>query len=98
MSATPKTSLWRNTPFQLMWTSAAASGFGDQIMQSAALVLLGAWGVHADASAAAAANKFFFFLPYVLLSVPAGWLADKLPRRSILMGCDFARGAVLLKG
>lgn len=98
MSASPKISLWRNTPFQLMWTSAAASGFGDQVMQSAALVLLGAWSATADTSAAAAANKFFFFLPYVTLSVAAGWLADKLPRKFILMGCDFARAGVLLKG
>ncbi len=98
MAAHPKKSLWHNTPFQLMWTSAAASGFGDRVMMSAALALMGAWGAGADTTAAMAANSFFFFLPYVIFSIPGGWLADKLPRKVILMGCDFARAAVLLKG
>lgn len=90
--------LWRNSAFQLTWTSAAASGFGDRVMMSAALALIGAYGESADTTAHVAANSFFFFVPYILLSVPAGMLADKLPRRIIMMGCDWSRGLILLKG
>lgn len=90
--------LWRNSAFQLMWTSAAASGFGDKAVMLSALALLGAWGKAADTTGANAANQFCFFLPYILFSIPAGLLADKLPRRFIMMACDWGRGLILLRG
>lgn len=80
-----------------MWASVAASGFGDRIIMSAALILLGAMAVDADAQRVSfnAATQFWFFLPYLVLSFSAGWLADRLPRKWILLSCDELRAGVL---
>lgn len=90
--------LWRNTGFTLMWASVAASGFGDRILMSAALILLGAMAADSDAGRVSlnAATQFFFFAPYLVLSFGAGWLADKLPRKWILLTCDELRAVVLV--
>ena len=90
--------LWRNGSFTLMWTSVAASGFGDRMMMLAALVLLGGFAAGADQVSVQAQIQFFFFLPYVLLSVGGGWLADHLPRKWLLLTCDEVRGLLLFLG
>jgi 1-acyl-sn-glycerol-3-phosphate acyltransferase len=89
--------LWRNLSFTLMWTSTAASGFGDRMIMLAALALLGGLVEGTtDSTAIQASTQVFFFLPYILFSLPAGWLADHLPRKWLLLTCDEARGLVLL--
>lgn len=90
--------LWRNPSFTLMWASVAASGFGDRIIMSTALILLGAMATETDAGRVSfnAATQFFFFLPYLFLSFFAGWLADRLPRKWILLSCDELRAGVLI--
>src|SRR5690606_15545312 len=71
-------------------------GFGDRMMMLAALTLLGATAANADATGTQAATQFWFFLPYILFSVPAGWLADRLPRKWLMLACDESRGVILL--
>ena len=93
---TPLTPLWRNVSFTLMWTSTAASGFGDTIMRLGALAMLGALAASADSTAQNAAIQFFFFLPYIVFALPAGWLADHLPRKWMMLLCDEARAVILL--
>ncbi|MEL7087231.1 MAG: MFS transporter, partial [Planctomycetota bacterium] len=88
--------LWRNLNFTLMWTSTAASGFGDRMMMLAALALLGGFGLAADSTQINAGTQFWFFLPYFLFSIAFGWLADRLPRKWIMLGCDEGRALVLL--
>ena len=68
----------------LMWSSVAASGFGDRLIQLAAWSMLGVQLAGADASSIQAGVSFFFFLPYVVLALFAGWLADTLPRKWIM--------------
>jgi MFS family permease len=92
----PSGPLWRNLSFTLMWTSTAASGFGDRMIMLAALALLGALGDEADATGMQAATQFWFFVPYILISIPGGWLADHLPRKWLMLFCDEARGLTLL--
>ncbi len=80
-----------------MWTSTAASGFGDRMIMLAALALLGGLAEGTtNATAIQASTQVFFFLPYILFSLPAGWLADHLPRKWLLLTCDEARGLILL--
>lgn len=89
--------LWRNLNFTLMWTSTAASGFGDRMIMLAALALLG--GLAAEtlrSTSIQASTQFWFFLPYIFISVVGGWLADHLPRKWLLLSCDEARGLILL--
>lgn len=88
--------LWRNFSFTLMWTSAAASGFGDRMMMLAALALLGAMGGSAESTSIYAATQFSFMLPYFVFGLGAGWLADHLPRKWIMLGCDESRAGILL--
>ncbi len=79
-----------------MWTSTAASGFGDRMIMLAAWALLGGMIAGADATGIQASTQFFFFAPYILMSIPGGWLADRLPRKWLLLSCDEARGLILL--
>ncbi|MFN3167599.1 MAG: MFS transporter [Phycisphaeraceae bacterium] len=91
-----KTPLWRNVSFTLMWTSTAASGFGDRTIMLAALALLGGLASSADSTGTQASTQFFFFVSYLLFNLVGGWLADHLPRKWLLMGCDESRGLILL--
>jgi 1-acyl-sn-glycerol-3-phosphate acyltransferase len=94
---TRPTPLWRHVSFTLMWTSTAASGFGDRMIMLAALALLGGLVEGIDNSTSIqASTQFWFFIPYLLFSVPAGWVADHLPRKWLLLTCDELRGLVLL--
>lgn len=82
--------------FLLMWTSVFASGFGDRLIQLAALPLLGANAPGASAADKDAAITFFFFLPYLFIVIPGGWLADHLPRKWMMLACDEGRAFILL--
>ena len=90
------TPLWRNLSFTLMWTSTAASGYGDRMIMLGALAMLGGMAVDADVSATQASTQFWFFLPYLVFNLVGGWLADRLPRKWLLLGCDEGRGLLLL--
>lgn len=93
---TSRTPLWRNVSFTLMWSSTAASGFGDRMMMLAAAALLGISLEGAQASSIQAGINFWFFLPYFFLGVVGGWIADTLPRKWVLFSCDELRGLLLL--
>ncbi len=88
--------LWRQLNFSLMWTSTAASGFGDRMIMLGSLTLLGGLAANADATAINAATQFWFFLPYLFFSIVGGWLSDRLPRKWVLLGCDESRGLIML--
>ncbi len=88
--------LWRNVSFLLMWSSVAASGFGDRMIQLAAWTMLGYRAPEAQVSSITASVSFFFFLPYVLFGPVAGWIADTLPRKWLMLFCDEARAGILL--
>ena len=88
--------LWRNLSFTLMWTSTAASGFGDRMIMLAALALIGGMAPGVESTSMQAATQFFFFAAYIVFSIPGGWLADRLPRKWVMLGCDESRGALLL--
>ncbi|MFI4861658.1 MAG: MFS transporter [Phycisphaerales bacterium JB063] len=91
-----KPPLWRNLSFTLMWTSTAASGYGDRMIMLGALAMLGGLAENSDSSSIQASTQFWFFLPYLLFNLVGGWLADHLPRKWLLLGCDESRGLILL--
>jgi 1-acyl-sn-glycerol-3-phosphate acyltransferase len=92
----PAAPLWRNVNFTLMWTSVAASGFGDRLIMLIGLALMGVSQNLSAKASLSAAIYFWFHLPYLILSPPGGWLADTFPRKWVMALCDESRAAVLL--
>ncbi len=86
-------SLWRHGDFMKLWTAQTVSQFGDEVTQLAIpfvaiLTLevspfqLGLLGT-------------FQFLPFILLTIPAGVWVDRLRRKPILIGADIGRAILL---
>ncbi len=94
MSAAPPGPLWRHPDFVKLWIGDTVSQFGSQITQlaiplAASIVLQASPG---EMGLLAAIE----FLPFLLISLPAGVWVDRLRRRPILIGADLVRGVTLL--
>src|SRR5581483_5372560 len=93
MSA-PAASLWRHPAFLKLWAAQTVSSFGARIAReglpmTAVLVLKAppaAMGALAAVGLAA----------YALVGVAAGMLADRAPRRALMIGADLGRVAVMV--
>ncbi|HZO73663.1 MAG TPA: MFS transporter [Ktedonobacteraceae bacterium] len=79
-------SLWRNRDYLLLWLGQAVSSFGTSCTQFAFPLLI----VGLTRSIAAAGLAYSLGqLPYVLLSLPAGALVDRWPRKRVMLLCTF---------
>jgi MFS family permease len=85
--------LWRHPDFIKLWSAQTVSQFGSQITLLA-LPLAAIDVLHASAFEVAALTTVGF-LPFLLVSLPAGVWVDRLRRRPILIAGDFARAALL---
>src|SRR5687768_14102015 len=70
------------------------SSIGDWLYLVALLVLV--WGATAGDPLALGLIGAARILPYVLLSIPAGIVADRFDRRRILLFTDIVRGLLML--
>jgi len=89
----PPGGLWRHRDFRNLWAAETISVFGSQVDDLAigfvAILVL-------DASAfEVAVLGTLNFAPFILLTLPAGVWVDRLRRRPILIGADFARAGIL---
>jgi MFS family permease len=91
--ARPRGPLWHNRDFLNFWAAHTVSQFGSQIT-GLALPLVAILVLEASAFQVATLGVVEF-LPWVLLSLPAGVWVDRLPRRPILVATDWGRAAVL---
>jgi MFS family permease len=87
-------SLWRNADFLRLWSAQTISQFGTQItllaLPLAAILVL-------DASATeVAVLATLEWLPWLLISLPAGALVDRMRRRPVLVLADVGRAVALL--
>jgi MFS family permease len=89
----PEGGLWRQPDFLKLWSAETVSQFGTQISQLA-LPLAAIDVLHASAFKVAALTTVEF-LPFLLVSLPAGVWVDRLPRRPILVVGDLTRAALL---
>jgi MFS family permease len=87
-------SLWRQPDFVKLWSAETISQFGTQVSQLAIPLI---------AAIVLEVTPFEFgllatieFLPFILISLPAGVWVDRLPRRPILIIGDIGRGIALL--
>jgi MFS family permease len=87
-------SIWRNGDFRRFWTGHSVSQLGAAMTQVAlplvALLTLGATAAEVGLLRTAE------FLPYLLLTLPAGALVDRVRRRPLMIGCDLWRAAFLV--
>jgi MFS family permease len=89
----PRGGLWRHGDFLKLWSAETVSQLGTQVSQLAlplaAILVL-------DASAFQVAFLTTVeFLPFVLLTLPAGVWVDRMRRRPILVAADLGRGLLL---
>ena len=89
----PAGGLWRHPDFSKLWSAQTVSQFGTQFTLLA-LPLAAIDVLHASAFEVAALTTVEF-LPFLLVSLPAGVWVDRLPRRPILVAGDVTRAALL---
>ncbi|MGY1808600.1 MFS transporter [Blastococcus sp. SYSU D00669] len=87
-------SIWRDGDFRLFWTGHSVSQLGAAVTQ-VALPLVALLTLEASA-AEVGLLRAAEFLPYLLLTLPAGALVDRVRRRPLMIGCDLWRAAWLL--
>jgi MFS family permease len=93
MKLWPSGGLWRHPDFVKLWSAETVSQFGTMVSQLA-LPLAAIDVVHASAFEVAALTTAEF-LPFLLVSLPAGVWVDRLPRRPILVAGDLTRALLL---
>jgi MFS family permease len=93
MKLWPSEGLWRHRDFIRLWSAETVSQFGTQFTLLA-LPLVAIDILHASAFEVAALTTVEF-LPFLLVSLPAGVWVDRLPRRPILVAGDVARALLL---
>jgi MFS family permease len=86
--------LLHHPDFAKLWVGDTISQFGTQIT-FLAIPIIGAAILNAPPEQFALLG-FFDFLPFILISLPAGVWVDRLRRRPILISADLVRAVVLL--
>jgi MFS family permease len=89
----PEGGLWRHSDFLKLWSAETVSQFGTQI-SLLALPLVAIDVLHVSAFKVAALTTVEF-LPFLLVSLPAGVWVDRWPRRPILIAGDLGRAGLL---
>ncbi|MCO6437369.1 MAG: MFS transporter [Phycisphaerae bacterium] len=87
--------LLRNRNFVLLWSAYAVSSMGDHLSEMAILATQHALDADVKVTAMYARMTFLFFLPFLLFAPIAGWLADQLPRRGLMIFADLSRCAIV---
>jgi hypothetical protein len=78
----------RHRNFRLLWIGETVSGAGTA-MAAAGVPLLAVTALHASAFAVAALTAAAY-LPWLVIGLPAGAWADRLPARPLMTACDAA--------
>lgn len=88
--------LARNPQFRKLWMAQVVSQSGDWLNRIACLVLIGKLGGTAQIGALFGLELGIRLLPSALLGPLAGPVADRLPRRLLMVVSDLARTAIVL--
>ena len=86
-------SLWRHGNFVKLWSAQTISQFGDEIT-GLALPLVAILTLEATPFQIGLLGTFQF-LPFILLTIPAGVWVDRMRRKQILIGADIGRALLL---
>ncbi|MBM0227372.1 MFS transporter [Micromonospora sp. ATA51] len=92
--AMARPSLWRSRNFLLLWSGQTVSEIGTRV-SGVAVPLLAADTLGAGVFQISLLT-FLAWLPYLIFSLPAGILADRVDQRRLMIACDLGRAALLL--
>jgi MFS family permease len=87
------TSVWADRDFRYYWAGATVSQVGTGVTV-VAVPLVALFQLHASVTEIGFLSAAEF-LPYLLLTLPAGELVDRMRRRPLLIGCDAVRAVSL---
>lgn len=87
--------LLTNRNFVLLWCAYAISAFGDHLSEMAILRTQDALNKDVDITPLSARMTFMFFLPFFLFGPFMGLLADRFPRRRIMVTADVVRAVIM---
>lgn len=88
-------SLLSNRGFVLLWCAYGISALGDHLSEMAILAHLGALKPDVDVTPLQARMTFSFMLPFFVFGAFSGALADRLPRKWVMIGADVMRVAIM---
>lgn len=87
--------LLTNVDFMLLWAAYGVSAMGDHISEMALLKTQDALNPNVDITPLNARLTFMFFLPFFVLAPFMGLLADRLPRKLVMIAADLARAGIM---
>ncbi len=85
-----------NRSFMLLWCAYGVSALGDHLSEMGILKTQNAANANVDVTPLDARMTFLFFVPFFLFAPITGWLADRLPRRGLMITADMVRCVVML--
>lgn len=85
-----------NRNFALLWCAYGISAMGDHLSEMAILKTQGGASLGVQVTQIDARMTFLFFVPFFLFSPLTGWLADRLPRRGLMITADLVRCVIML--
>lgn len=90
--------LFKNRNFLLLWIGHFISALGDRIQYMVALYILARQivGIPEPGTPQSAQLTIAMLSPFVVIGPFAGVLADRLPRRKVMIVADFARAAIIV--
>lgn len=86
--------LLRNRAFILLWLAYGVSAFGDHLSELGLMRELAVEQSDRQVQTQAL-MAFLFFVPFFSLGWLTGTIADRLPRRMVMIGADLARAAIV---
>lgn len=90
-----RTGLLHNRNFLLLWCAYAISAFGDHLSEMAILKTQHAADAGVDLTPLMARMTFVFMLPFFLVGPVCGALADRFPRRALMILADLVRAGLV---
>ncbi len=85
-----------NRNFALLWCAYGISAMGDHLSEMAILKTQRGASLGVQVTQIDARMTFLFFVPFFLFSPVTGWLADRLPRRGLMITADLIRCVIML--
>jgi len=90
--------LFANRNFIMLWLAYGVSAFGDHLSEFALLKLQNALDpAVTDVTRRQAIMLFIFMLPFVVFGPVFGWVADRLPRKWIMIFADVVRAVIMFE-